>query len=308
MQSALTAFFMLLFVLLCLLGITANGFIVLVLSREWRRCRRLLPSDMILISLGASRFCLQLVGMVNNFYYFFHLREYSSGIARQFFGLHWDFLNSTTFWFGTWLSVLFCLKIANVTHPIFLWLKWRLPGSVAWLLLGSLLISLIVTLFFFWGNHDMYGALLDGELFVNLTYKEWSRSLEIHYFLPLKLVTMSIPCSIFLVSIALLINSLKRHTQRMRHNAPSLQDPSAQAHTRALKSLISFLVLYALSFVSLIIDATGVFSSKSDWFWPWQILIYLCTSVHPFILILSNLRLRGALRQLLLLARDFWVT
>lgn len=56
-----------LFMLLFLLGILANGFIVLVLSREWRRLGRLLPSDMILISLGACCFCLQWVGMVHNF-------------------------------------------------------------------------------------------------------------------------------------------------------------------------------------------------------------------------------------------------
>ena len=33
-----------LFVLLCILGLLANGFIVLVLSREWVRRGRLLPS------------------------------------------------------------------------------------------------------------------------------------------------------------------------------------------------------------------------------------------------------------------------
>ncbi|XP_037693345.1 taste receptor type 2 member 41 [Choloepus didactylus] len=307
MQPAHTTFFMSLFVLLCLLGITANGFIVAALSREWRRSRRLPPSDMILLSLSASRFCLQLVGMVNSFYYFLHLAEYSGGHARQLFGLPWDFLNSATFWLGTWLSVLFCLKIANITHPTFLWLKWRLLGSVAWLLLGSLLISTIVTLLFFWGNYVIYEGFLHRHFMVNMTYKEWSSKLEIHYFLPLKLVTLSIPCSVFLVSTALLINSLRRHTQRMQRNIPSLQDPSAQAHTRALKSLISFLVLYTLSFMSLIIGAIGLISSESDWYWPWKIILYLCTSVHPFILILSNIRLRGALRQLLLLVRGFWV-
>ncbi|ELW47543.1 taste receptor type 2 member 41 [Tupaia chinensis] len=308
MRLALTVFFMVLFILLCLLGILANGFIVLVLSREWLRYGRLLPSDMILVSLGASRFCLQWVGLVGNFYHFFHLVEYSKGLARQFVGLHWDFLNTATFWFGTWLSVLFCMKIANFTHPTFLWLRWRLSGWVPRLLLGSVLISFIATLLFFWGNHAVYQGFLTRKTSQNVTYKNWIRRLEIHYFLPLKLITLSIPCSIFLVSIVLLINSLRKHTKKMQHNSPSLQDPSTQAHTRALKSLISFLILYALSFVSLIIDATGFISSQSEWYWPWQIIIYLCISVHPFVLIFSNLKLRGMLRQLLLLARGFWVT
>ncbi|XP_006094833.1 taste receptor type 2 member 41-like [Myotis lucifugus] len=307
MQPAFTALFMLLFVLLCLLGILANGFIVLVLSREWRRLGRLLPSDMILISLGASRFCLQWVGMVHNFYSFFHLEEFSKGPAGQLIRFQWDFLNSATFWFGTWLSVLFCMKIANLTHPTFLWLKWRFPGSVPWLLLGSLLISTIVTLFFFWGDYALNQGFFIREVYENMTYMERVMSMEIHYFLPLKFVTLSIPCSVFLVSTALLIHSLRRHTRTMRQSAHSLQDASTQAHTRALKSLIFFLILYILSFMSLIIDTVGFFFSENDWFWPWQIVTYLCTSVHPFILILSSPRLREVFRQLLLLARGFWL-
>ncbi|XP_008540779.2 taste receptor type 2 member 41 [Equus przewalskii] len=307
MKPGLTAFFILLFAVLCVLGILANGFIVLVLSREWMRSGRLLPSDMILISLGASRFCLQWVGMVRNFYFFLHLVEYCRGTAWQFFGLHWDFLNSATFWFGTWLSVLFCVKIATFTHPTFLWLKWRFPGSVPWLLLGSLLVAFIVTLLFFWGNYSMYQGFFIRKFSGNMTYEQWSRRLEIYYFLPLKFITLSIPCSIFLISIALLITFLRRHTRRMWHNAHSLQDSSTQALTSALRSIISFLVLYVMSFVSLVIDAALFLSSDSDWYWPWQILTYLGTSVHSFILILSNLRLRRVFRQLLLLARGFWV-
>ncbi|XP_008050578.1 taste receptor type 2 member 41-like [Carlito syrichta] len=307
MHPALTAFFMLLFALLCLLGILANGFIVLALGREWLRYGRLLPLDMILMSLGASRFCLQWVGLVHNFYYFVHMVEDFRGLSQQLFALHWHFLNSATFWFGTWLSVLFCMKIANITHRTFLWLKWRLPGSVPWLLLGSVLFSFIVSLLSIWGKHSMYRRFLIRKVSCNMTYKEWSRRMEIYYFLPLKLVTLSIPCSVFLVSIALLINSLRRHICRMRHNGHSLQEPNTQAHTRALKSLISFLFLYILSFVSLIIYAVDIFSSKSEWFWPWQIIFYLCISVHPFILIFSNLKLRDGFRQLLLLTRAFWV-
>ncbi|XP_049631391.1 taste receptor type 2 member 41-like [Suncus etruscus] len=304
MQPALTFFFMLLFVLLCLLGLLANGFIVLTLSRE-RMCHgRLLPSDLILLCLAVSRFFLQWVGMVNSFYGFLHFMEYRT--VRQFFGLQWDFLNTATYWFGTWLSVLFCLKVANISHPAFLWLKWRFLGSLPWLLLSTLLISSLVTLLFFWGNHELYQGFLSRRSSDNMTYREWSRRLELSYFLPLKLVTLSIPCSIFLLFIVLLISSLRVHMGRMRPHFHSLQDPYAQAHTRALTSLISFLVLYALSFVSLIIDILGFFSIESDWYWPWQNVIYLCISVHPLILILSNPRLQGMYRHLLLLARGLW--
>ncbi|XP_008586507.1 PREDICTED: taste receptor type 2 member 41 [Galeopterus variegatus] len=307
MQLALTGLFMLLYILLCLLGILSNGFIVLVLSREWLRYGRLLPLDRILISLGVSRFFLQWVGMVHNFYFFLCPDEYSVGFIRQFISLPWDFLNSASFWFGTWLSVLFCMKIANFNHPTFLWLKWRLPGLVPWLLLSSVLISFIVTLLFLWGNHSVYKGFFIRKFLGNTTDTQSKKRMEIHYFLPLKLVMSSIPCFVFLVSTALLISSLRRHTRRMQHSASSLQDPSTQAHTRALMSLISFLVLYVLSFLSMIIEAAAFVPIQKEWYWLWQISIYLCTSVHPFVLIISNVKLRVMFKQLLLVARGFWM-
>ncbi|KAM6167780.1 taste receptor type 2 member 41-like [Erethizon dorsatum] len=291
MEPALTVFFVSLFVLLCVLGILANGFIVLTLSRERLRCGRLLPSDMILLGLGASRLLQQCLGLVYSVYYFFHLVDFSKTLARQLISLHWELLNSSNFWFATWLSVLFCVKIANFSHPAFLWLKWRFPALVPWLLLGSVLISVSVTLLFFWGNFAVYQTFVMNKLSGNMTDKDWNRRLEIHYFMPLKLVTMSIPCSLFLVSILLLIGSLRKHSLKMQDNAHDPQDRSSQVHSRALKYLISFLVLYALSFTSLVIDATVFITADSRWYWPWQIAVYLCMSVHPFILISSNLKL-----------------
>ncbi|XP_062050849.1 taste receptor type 2 member 41 [Lepus europaeus] len=308
MQPALTVFFMLLFVLLSVLGILANSFIVLVLSREWLRHGRLLPSDTILISLSAFRLCLQCVGLGDTFFSYLSQEEYYRGRAHEFLHLHWHFLNTATFWFGTWLSVLFCLKIANFSQPAFLWLKWRLPRLVPQFLLGFALLSFITTLLMFWGNHVLHQGLTLRKFSGNTTYKEWKRRLEFHFFLPVKLVTLSIPCCFFLLSIVLLISSLRKHAWRMKRNAHSLQDSSGQAHNRALRSLVSFLTLYTLSFMSLVINGTFFSSLESEWYWPWQIILYLCICLHPFVLISSNLKLRSVFRHLLLLARGSWVT
>ncbi|XP_068943159.1 taste receptor type 2 member 41-like [Petaurus breviceps papuanus] len=306
MVELFTVFAMVLYVLLCFLGIMANGFIVVVLGKEYVRCHRLSPCNMILISLGASRFCMLWVGMIQNFYYFLHHLQYSKELAQQYFGMYWIFLNTTTFWFTTWLSVLFCVKIANFTHPIFLWLKWRVKALVPWLLLVSLLISFIVTMLFFVGNNTLYQAFLQGTFSGNITSYGLTRKLEIHYFLPLKLITLSIPCSLFVASVVLLITSLQRHSWRMQHNANSAQDASTQAHTRALKSLVSFLILYALSSLFIITDVAAFSGSQGTWYWPWQIVVYLCSSIHPFILILANSQLVGAVMKLLLLPKTFW--
>ncbi|XP_020853647.2 taste receptor type 2 member 41-like [Phascolarctos cinereus] len=296
---------MVFYVLLCSLGIMANGFIVVLLGKEWVLCHRLSPCDMILISVGASRFCLLWLGMIHNFYFFFLPPTYSKEPSCQYFGIYWDFLNSATFWFATWLSVLFCVKIANFTHSIFFWLKWTVKELVPWFLLVSLLISFIVTMLYFVENNALYQAFLQGKFSENITLYGFFRNLEIHYFFPLKLITLSIPCSIFVVSTVLLITSLRRHSWRMQHGTHSTQELSTQAHTRALKCLVSFLIFYALSFLFMITDV--VLSGFEDtWFWPWQIVIYLCSSIHPFILILGNSHLEGALMKLLLQPKTFW--
>ncbi|XP_072506386.1 taste receptor type 2 member 41-like [Notamacropus eugenii] len=306
MVGAFTIFTMVLLVLLCSLGIMANGFIVVVLGREWAQCHQMSPCDMILISLGASRFFMLWVGVARNFYYFFYHLQYFKEPSVQYFGIYWDFLNTATFWFTTWLSVLFCVKIANLTHSIFLWLKWRIKALVPWLLLTSLLISFIVTMVFLGGNTVLYQASLQETFSGNITLYGFSRKLEMYYFLPLKLISLSIPCSLFVVSIVLLIASLQRHLWRMQHSANSAQDASTQAHSRTLKSLISFLVLYALSFLSFIIDVTAFCRFECTWYWPWQIVINLSSSVHPFILILCNSQLGGTFMKFLLLLKVFW--
>ncbi|XP_040857864.1 taste receptor type 2 member 41 [Ochotona curzoniae] len=307
MQPALSFSFMLLFVLLSVLGILGNSFIVLVLSREWLRHGRLLPSDKILISLSASRCCLQCVGLGDNFYSYLYQEKYFRGVAHKFFHLYWHFLSVAAFWFGTWLSVLFCVKIANFSHPTFLWLKWRLPRLVAWFLLSFVLMAFITTLLLFWGNHILHQGLILKKYSGNITYKEWRRKIIFHFLLPVKLVSLSTPFSVFLLSILLLISSLRRHTCRMKLNGHSQQDSSSQAHSRALRSLLSFLTLYILSFMCLVIDDTFFFPLESEWYWPWQIILYLCIFFHPFILISSNLKLRNVIRHLLSLARGFWV-
>ncbi|XP_027697092.1 taste receptor type 2 member 41-like [Vombatus ursinus] len=304
MLGPFTIFAMVLYVLLCFLGIMGNGFIVVVLGREWVRCHRLSPRDVILISLGASRFCLLWLGMTRDFCSFLHL-QYSMEPTYQYLGIYLDFLSSVTVWCAACLSVLFCVKIANFTHPIFLWLKWRVNGLVPWFLLVSLLISFIVSMLFFVSNNALYQAFLQGAFSGNITLYDFTRNLEIHYFLPLKLITSSIPFSMFVVSTVLLITSLWRHSWRMQQSAHCTQDASTQAHTRALKSLVSFLVLHSLSFMFFIINA-AFYDFEGTWYWPWQIALYLSTTLHPSILILGNSHLGGALMKLLLLPKTFW--
>nr|XP_023962915.1 taste receptor type 2 member 41-like [Chrysemys picta bellii] len=121
-------------------GIIANGLI------EWIRSRKLTCCDMILTSLGISRFFLQWTIFINNI--LFALSPVMNGLCdiRRNLYIFWMYLNTLSLWFATWLSVFYCVKIGNFSQPLFLWLKRRISGLVPLLLMGSWLVSLVTCL------------------------------------------------------------------------------------------------------------------------------------------------------------------
>ncbi|XP_051857654.1 taste receptor type 2 member 60 [Antechinus flavipes] len=284
------------FYLLCLVLIAENGYILIMLASEWARCGMLPPCDKILTCLSASRFFLQLVVGGKNLYVLFYPMVFPYNTVHQYFSFQWDFLNSVTIWSSALLSVFYCVKITTFTYPVFLWLKWRISGYMTWLLLGSLGISFVIAFLFFIGNYHLYSVYsVKSLLFQNYTGENLKRNLERYYFFPLKVITYSIPASIFFLCMILLITSLERHRKKILHSNSGLWDFRTQAHTRALKTLITFSILFASYFFALIVNASNILPSEKSWYWGWQVLIYLCTTIHSTILILNNPRLRDGL-------------
>ncbi|XP_053878834.1 taste receptor type 2 member 41-like [Malaclemys terrapin pileata] len=171
-------------------GIIANGLMIIVNCSEWIRSRKLTCCDMILTSLGISRFFLQWTMFINNI--LFALSPVMNGLCniRRNLYIFWMYLNILSLWFATWLSVFYCVKIANFSQPLFLWLKRRISGLVPLLLMGSWLVSLVTCL-----------------PFVNFIER-----------------------NIFVVPAVLLITSLWRHTKRMGKNTNISRDTITEAH------------------------------------------------------------------------------
>lgn len=290
--------FIIVLLLLCLVALVGNGLITAALGMEWLLRRTLSPCNKLLVSLGASRFCLQWVMMSKNLYIFLHPMAFPYDPVFQFLAFQWDFLNAATLWFSTWLSVFYCVKIATFTHPAFLWLKRNVSGLVPWMLLSSVGFSSLSTILFFIGNHRIYENYLKRGLpSWNVTGNALRRSYERFYFFPLKIATWTVPSSVFVAGMVLLLTSLGRHTKKVFLSISGLRDTSAQAHVKALLALVSFAVLFISYFLSLVLNAVGVFPSQELRYWIGQTLIYLCTAVYPIVLLLSNRRLRAVLAR-----------
>ncbi|XP_003929860.2 taste receptor type 2 member 60 [Saimiri boliviensis] len=284
--------------LLCLVAIAGNGFVTAVLGMEWVLRRTLLPCDKLLVSLGASRFCLQWVELGKTIYLFLYPTAFPYNPVLQFLAIQWDFLNAATLWFSSCLSVFYCVKIATFTHPVFLWLKRKLSGWVPWMLFGSVGLSSFSTILFFIGNQRIHQNYLRNRLQPwKVTGNSIKSSCEKFYLFPLKMVTWTVPTAVFFICMILLITSLGRHMKKALLTTSGFQEPCLQAHIKALLALISFAILFISYFLSLVFSAAGIFLPLDFKFWMWQSVIYLCAAVHPIILLFSNPRLRAVLER-----------
>nr|BAM38383.1 taste receptor, type 2, member 60 [Pan troglodytes] len=284
--------------LLRLVAIAGNGFITAALGVEWVLRRMLLPCDKLLVSLGASHFCLQSVVMGKTIYVFLYPMAFPYNPVLQFLAFQWDFLNAATLWFSTWLSVFYCVKIATFTHPVFFWLKHKLSGWLPWMVFSYVGLSSFTTILFFIGNHRMYQNYLKNHLQPwNVTGNSIRSYCEKFYLFPLKMITWTMPAAVFFICMILLITSLGRHMKKALLTTSGFREPSVQAHIKALLALLSFAMLFISYFLSLVFSAAGIFPPLDFKFWVWESVIYLCAAVHPIILLFSNCRLRAVLKS-----------
>ena len=110
---------------------------------------------------------------------------------------------------------------------------------------------------------------------------------------------------LFLVSSGMLVFSLGRHMRMMRAKTRGSGDPSLEAHTRALRSLVSFFCLYVLSLCAALcsIPLLTLWHSKVGVMVCIGIMA-ACPSGHAVILISGNAKLRRAVDTILLWAKS----
>ena len=98
-----------------------------------------------------------------------------------------------------------------------------------------------------------------------------------------------------LITCFLIITSLWRHNRRMQLNATGVRDPSTEAHIKAMKVLVSFIILFILNFVGTAIQISSVTVPENKLLFIFGMtttILYPCG--HSFILILGNSKLKQA--------------
>lgn len=220
---------------------------------------------------------------------------YATGKQMRIIDFFWTLTNHLSIWFATCLSIYYFFKIANFFHPLFLWMKWRIDRVISWILLGCMVLSVFINLPATENLNADFRRCVKAKRKTNLTWScRVTKAQHASTKLFLNLVTL-LPFSVCLMSFFLLILSLWRHIRRMQLSATGCRDPSTEAHVRALKAVISFLLLFIAYYLSFLIATSSYFIPETELaviFGEFIALIY--PSSHSFILILGNSKLRRA--------------
>ncbi|XP_008563894.1 PREDICTED: taste receptor type 2 member 43-like, partial [Galeopterus variegatus] len=99
----------------------------------------------------------------------------------------------------------------------------------------------------------------------------------------------------------LLIGSLCKHLKKMQLHGKGSQDPSTQVHIKALQTVVSFLLLFAIYFLSVtvavwnshrLLREPGDRLLREPAFMFWEAVAIVYHSSHSFILIWGNKKLK----------------
>ncbi|XP_054147739.1 taste receptor type 2 member 9-like [Melozone crissalis] len=278
-------------------GMWINAFIVCVLCIAWVQKKTLNSNEKILLLLGCSRICLLCFSCVYNcitviypnYFYVYPILQLLALLANYFY--------YSNLWVSACLCGFYCIKIANFRNSFFIYLKGKIDRMVPWLLLGSEIVALAMGILFY----DINETLLKNNITSTCQENFWEVTIrkDKNLFSSFFLIGFGYAVSFLAVifSAVFLLFSLWRHKRTMQTS--SMKDLSMDAYIRAMKSVLSFLVMYSINFVCLLF--TIIYALKNENMMTLLITIYLYAfpGVHSLILIFSNPKLEKALLKIL---------
>ncbi|XP_055132971.2 taste receptor type 2 member 8 [Symphalangus syndactylus] len=284
-----------------ILGILGNGYIALVNWIDWIKKKKISTIDYILTNLVIARICLISVMVVNGIVIVLNPDVYTISKLQIAIYTFWTFANYLNMWITTCLNVFYFLKIANSSHPLFLWLKWKIDMVVRWIMLGCFAISLLVSLIAVIVLSRDYRFHAIAQHKRNIT--EMFHVSKMSYFEPLTLFNLFaiVPFIVSLISFFLLVRSLWRHTKQIKLYATSSRDPSTEAHVRAIKTMTSFIFFFFLYYITSLLVTFSYLITKYKLAVEFgEIVAILYLSGHSLILIILNNKLRQASVRMLM--------
>ncbi|NXH01561.1 TA2R7 protein, partial [Loxia leucoptera] len=282
-------------------GMWINAFLVCVLCIAWVKKKTLNSNEKILLLLACSRFWYLCFSWVYKFLSFIYPNYLYVPTILQLAVFFQAFFNHCNLWFSASLCGFYCIKIANFSNRSFIYLKVKIDRIVPLLLLGSGILALAVGIVAYdiankpHCNNNSTGRGNFGTASIKM---------DKHFFPSFFLAGFEYAASFMVVIFAavFLLFSLWRHKRTMQTN--SMKDLSMDAHIRAMKSVLSFLVMYSINFVCLVLNMVYVTKKGNHMTFLIEVFQYIFPGLHSLILIFSNPKLEKALLKILPLQRS----
>ncbi|KAM4902819.1 taste receptor type 2 member 9-like [Sylvia borin] len=277
-------------------GMWINAFILCVLCIGWVKKRTLNSNDKILLLLSCTRISYLCFSWVNNSVSRIYPKYFYVQPTLQLLSSFTTFFNHSNLWVSACLCVFYCIKIANFRNSFFIYLKVRIDRMVPWLLLGSGISALAMGII----AYDLNETVRRKNFTFTCLRNIWKESIRMdkHFFPAFFLAGFGYAASFMAVifSAVFLLFSLWRHKHKMQTN--SMKDLSVEAHIRAMKSILSFLIMYSINFVCLILTVNYTMKNENTMTFLISIYLYAFPGVHSLILICSNPKLEKALLKM----------
>ncbi|NXO13789.1 TA2R7 protein, partial [Oriolus oriolus] len=283
-------------------GTWINTFIICVLCIAWVKKKTLNSNEKILLLLGCSRFCSLCISWAYSFLSVIYPNYLYVHTILQLVLFFQTFFNHCNLWFSACLCVFYCIKIASFRNSCFIYLKGKIDRIVPWLLLGSGILALALGIIAY--NIANKPHCNNRNSTAQGNFWEASIRMDKHLFPSFFLLGFGYAASFTAVifSAVFLLFSLWTHKRKMQTN--SMKNLSMDAHIRAMKSILSFLVMYSINFVCLVLNMVYVTKKRSHMTFLIVVFQYTFPGVHSLILIFSNPKLEKALLKILLLERS----
>ncbi|NWT90494.1 TA2R9 protein, partial [Lanius ludovicianus] len=278
-------------------GLWINAFLVCVLCIAWLKKKTLNSNEKILLLLGCCRFCYLCISWVYSFLLIIHPYRFCVPLLLESLAGIQSFFDCSNIWVSACLCVFYCIKIVNFRNRFFNYMKVNIDRIVPRLLLGSVLLAFIFSILVYHISNETqctsHNYSSQGYYLKHIIRVE-------EHVLPFFLVigfVFSTSFTAVISSAVFLLFSLWRHKCKMQTN--STNNLSMDAHIKAMKSILSFLVIYSINFMFLIL--TLIYARKKENHVAFLIFAFLHAfpGVHSLILICSNPKLKNTLVRIL---------
>ncbi|NWU13731.1 TA2R7 protein, partial [Cephalopterus ornatus] len=278
-------------------GMWINAFIVSVICMSWVQKKTLNSNEKILLVVVCSRFWFLCISWLYSFLSITYPHFLYVHPRLQLVVSIESLLDYSNIWFSASLCVFYCTKIANFRNSFFIYLKVKIDRMVLWLLLGSVLFSLVI---------GIVAYEIADQVHCNNSNSTgrgsfWKANIKMdkHFFPSFFITGFGYAISFMAVTFSalLLLFSLWKHKCNMQTN--SMKDISVDAHIKAMKSVLSFLIMYSINFICLILKMVYVTKKGTPVMFLIVVFQYAFPGVHSLFLIFGNPKLEKTLLRIL---------